>query len=77
MDGVVLISSHADDPLPGLLHDTGAAVLAGRPRRPSPLAYVEDRPARRCAGRGRPPGLAGRLVAPPSGPPGVPAGRHV
>ncbi|MFE6040626.1 LacI family DNA-binding transcriptional regulator [Streptomyces sp. NPDC056452] len=42
VDGVVLISSHAEDPLPGLLHDTRLpAVLAGRPRRPSPLTYVE------------------------------------
>lgn len=32
VDGVVLISSHADDPLPALLHDTRLpAVLAGRP----------------------------------------------
>ncbi|WP_405900845.1 hypothetical protein OG242_28285 [Streptomyces sp. NBC_00727] len=31
--GVVLISSHADDPLPGLLHGTRLpAVLAGQPR---------------------------------------------
>ncbi|MEV0785760.1 LacI family DNA-binding transcriptional regulator [Streptomyces sp. NPDC050423] len=42
VDGVVLISSHADDPLPGLLHDTRLpAVLAGEPRRPTPLTYVE------------------------------------
>ncbi|WP_329041807.1 LacI family transcriptional regulator [Streptomyces sp. NBC_00178] len=42
VDGVVLISSHADDPLPALLHDTRLpAVLAGRPLRPSPLTYVE------------------------------------
>ncbi|MER5893494.1 LacI family DNA-binding transcriptional regulator [Streptomyces sp. NPDC001876] len=42
VDGVVLISSHAEDPLPGLLHDTRLpAVLAGRPRRASPLTYVE------------------------------------
>ncbi|MEU3224337.1 LacI family DNA-binding transcriptional regulator [Streptomyces sp. NPDC006976] len=42
VDGVVLISSHADDPLPGLLHGTRLpAVLAGQPLRPTPLTYVE------------------------------------
>ncbi len=42
VDGVVLITTHADDPLPGLLQETRMpAVLAGRPHKPSPLAYVE------------------------------------
>lgn len=42
VDGVVLISSHVDDPLPQLLADTRLpAVLSGRPQRNSSLAFVE------------------------------------
>ncbi|MFD6533460.1 LacI family DNA-binding transcriptional regulator [Streptomyces sp. NPDC060184] len=42
VDGVVLISSHADDPLPGLLHGTRLpAVLASAPAQPTPLTHVE------------------------------------
>jgi DNA-binding LacI/PurR family transcriptional regulator len=48
VDGVVLISSHADDPLPALLSGSRLpAVLASRPMRPeTPIAYVDvDQPA--------------------------------
>lgn len=42
VDGVVLMSSHPTDPLPGLVADTGLpAVLAGRPGQMSSLPYVE------------------------------------
>ncbi|KAB8168652.1 substrate-binding domain-containing protein [Streptomyces sp. 3MP-14] len=42
VDGVVLISSHAQDPLPGLLSRTALpAVLAARPAAPTPLTYVD------------------------------------
>ncbi len=42
VDGVVLISAHATDPLPGLLSQTALpAVLAGRPATPTPVTYVD------------------------------------
>lgn len=42
VDGAVLVSSHASDPLPRLLAETGLpAVLAGRPAETVPLPYVE------------------------------------
>jgi DNA-binding LacI/PurR family transcriptional regulator len=42
VDGTVLVSSHAFDPLPRLLAETGLpAVLAGRPAETVPLPYVE------------------------------------
>jgi DNA-binding LacI/PurR family transcriptional regulator len=42
VDGVVLISSHVDDPLPQLVADTRLpAVLSGRPQRDSSLTFVE------------------------------------
>ncbi|MFF1692951.1 LacI family DNA-binding transcriptional regulator [Streptomyces sp. NPDC058257] len=42
VDGTVLVSSHASDPLPRLLAETGLpAVLAGRPAETVPLPYVE------------------------------------
>ncbi|WP_049574533.1 LacI family DNA-binding transcriptional regulator [Streptomyces sp. SBT349] len=42
VDGVVLISAHAADPLPELLADTALpAVLAGRPAGPTSITYVD------------------------------------
>lgn len=42
VDGTVLVSSHASDPLPRLLAETGLpAVLAGRPAETVALPYVE------------------------------------
>ncbi|WP_433350337.1 LacI family DNA-binding transcriptional regulator [Micromonospora sp. CA-111912] len=41
-DGVVLLSLHPDDALPGLLVEAGiAAVMVGRPARPAPISYVD------------------------------------
>ncbi|MYX99170.1 substrate-binding domain-containing protein [Streptomyces sp. SID486] len=41
-DGALVVSSHADDPLPALLAEAGLpAVLFARPVRPVPLSYVD------------------------------------
>jgi len=41
-DGALLVSTHAEDPLPALLLEAGlSAVLFGRPARPLPLSYVD------------------------------------
>ncbi|MFJ4006996.1 LacI family DNA-binding transcriptional regulator [Streptomyces sp. NPDC090023] len=41
-DGALVVSTHADDPLPALLADAGLpAVLFARPTRPVPLSYVD------------------------------------
>ncbi|MFG2590026.1 LacI family DNA-binding transcriptional regulator [Streptomyces sp. NPDC048438] len=77
VDGVVLISSHADDPLPGLLHDTRLpAVLAGRPRRPSPLTYVEaDQRAGAQMAADHLAALGRRRIGTVAGPQDMPAGQ--
>jgi DNA-binding LacI/PurR family transcriptional regulator len=42
VDGVILVSSHAEDPLPGLLTEAGLpAVLSQRPGTPLPISYVD------------------------------------
>ncbi|MEY9842340.1 LacI family DNA-binding transcriptional regulator [Streptacidiphilus sp. EB103A] len=42
VDGVVLISGHAADPLPGLLAEAAVpAVLSGRPGQTTPISFVE------------------------------------
>src|SRR4051794_33555172 len=42
VDGVLLISSHELDPLPGQVHDLGIpAVVSARPSRPIALSYVD------------------------------------
>jgi DNA-binding LacI/PurR family transcriptional regulator len=42
VDGVLLISSHAADPLPDQLHELGIpAVLSTRPGKPVPLSFVD------------------------------------
>ncbi|WP_042404036.1 LacI family DNA-binding transcriptional regulator [Streptacidiphilus carbonis] len=42
VDGVVLISGHAADPLPGLLAEAAVpAVLSGRPGQPTTISFVE------------------------------------
>ncbi|HEU5426059.1 MAG TPA: LacI family DNA-binding transcriptional regulator [Actinocrinis sp.] len=42
VDGVILISSNVDDPLPGLLTDARLpAVLSQRPVKPLPISYVD------------------------------------
>lgn len=41
-DGALVVSTHADDPLPALLADAGLpAVLFARPPRPVPLSHVD------------------------------------
>jgi DNA-binding LacI/PurR family transcriptional regulator len=41
-DGAILVSTHADDPLPALFADSGlTAVLFARPTRPLPISYVD------------------------------------
>ncbi|MFJ1901203.1 LacI family DNA-binding transcriptional regulator [Streptomyces sp. NPDC088115] len=77
VDGVVLISSHADDPLPGLLHDTRLpAVLAGEPRRPTPLTYVEaDQRAGAQLAAEHLVSLGRRRIGTVSGPQDMPAGQ--
>ncbi|MFJ7327433.1 LacI family DNA-binding transcriptional regulator [Streptomyces cyaneofuscatus] len=41
-DGALIVSTHAEDPLPGLLAEAGlAAVLYARPARPVPISYVD------------------------------------
>ncbi|MFJ9624820.1 LacI family DNA-binding transcriptional regulator [Streptomyces sp. NPDC101181] len=41
-DGALVVSTHAGDPLPGLLTEAGlAAVLYARPARPVPVSYVD------------------------------------
>ncbi|MEU0136960.1 LacI family DNA-binding transcriptional regulator [Streptomyces sp. NPDC006296] len=77
VDGVVLISSHADDPLPGLLHDTRLpAVLAGRPLRSSPLTYVEaDQRAGAQLAADHLAALGRRRVGTIAGPQDMPAGQ--
>ncbi|MFF0056798.1 LacI family DNA-binding transcriptional regulator [Streptomyces microflavus] len=41
-DGALIVSTHAEDPLPGLLTEAGlAAVLFARPARPVPISYVD------------------------------------
>ena len=41
-DGAILVSTHADDPLPALFPDSGLnAVLFARPVRPLPISYVD------------------------------------
>lgn len=41
-DGAILVSTHADDPLPALFPDSGLqAVLFARPARPLPISFVD------------------------------------
>ncbi len=72
-DGALLVSTHADDSLPGLFVEEGLpAVLFARPGRPTPISFVDldhDKgaalAAERLVGRGC------RNVATISGPPAV------
>ncbi|WP_377268077.1 LacI family DNA-binding transcriptional regulator [Peterkaempfera sp. SMS 1(5)a] len=78
VDGVVLLSSHADDPLPELLTRTGLpTVLAGRPTRSAaPIAYVDvDQQAGARLAAEHLVGLGRRRIATLSGPLDMPAGQ--
>ncbi|MBB5431992.1 LacI family DNA-binding transcriptional regulator [Nocardiopsis composta] len=79
VDGVLLVSLHADDPLPGRLTAAGIPfVLGGRPAHPGgePVHYVDidnvggaELAVRRLAGTGR------RRIATVAGPADMPAGQ--
>ncbi|MFF2223274.1 LacI family DNA-binding transcriptional regulator [Streptomyces globisporus] len=76
-DGALVVSTHAEDPLPALIAEAGlAAVLFARPARPVPVSYVDlahqdgaRLAAEHLLGRGC------RRIATISGPLGVPAGQ--
>jgi DNA-binding LacI/PurR family transcriptional regulator len=78
VDGVILISTHAADPLPAALSDAALpVVMAGKPARPMPITHVDADQraggalaAERLIGRG-----CQRLVS-ISGPLDMPAGRE-
>ncbi|PWS45182.1 LacI family transcriptional regulator, partial [Streptomyces sp. ZEA17I] len=76
-DGALVVSTHAEDPLPGLLTEAGlAAVLFARPARPVPISYVDlahQDGARLAAEHLLARGC--RRIATVSGPLDVPAGR--
>jgi DNA-binding LacI/PurR family transcriptional regulator len=77
VDGVLLVSSHAQDPLPRLLTEAGLpAVLSERPATPLDISYVDS--PQRTGGRLAADHLAARgcrNVATISGPMDMPAGR--
>ncbi|WP_227870487.1 MULTISPECIES: LacI family DNA-binding transcriptional regulator [Streptomyces] len=77
VDGVVLISSHAGDPLPGRLARTPLPmVLAGRPAAPAPVTYVDlDQRAGALLAADRLAGLGRRRLCAVAGPQDMPAGR--
>lgn len=76
-DGALVVSTHAEDPLPALIAEAGlAAVLFARPARPVPVSYVDlahqdgaRLAAEHLLGRGC------RRMATISGPLDVPAGQ--
>ncbi|MFI1786250.1 LacI family DNA-binding transcriptional regulator [Streptomyces rubiginosohelvolus] len=76
-DGALVVSTHAEDPLPALIAEAGlAAVLFARPARPVPVSYVDlahqdgaRLAAEHLLGRGC------RRIATISGPLDVPAGQ--
>lgn len=76
-DGALVVSTHAEDPLPALIADAGlAAVLYARPARPVPVSYVDlahQDGARLAAGHLL--GRGCRRIATISGPLDVPAGQ--
>ncbi|MDQ0771904.1 DNA-binding LacI/PurR family transcriptional regulator [Streptomyces aurantiacus] len=77
-DGALVVSTHADDPLPALLAGAGLpAVLFARPSRPVALSYVDL--AHRDGGRLAAAHLLGRgcrRIVTVSGPLGVPASQE-
>ena len=78
VDGVMLISTHADDPLPRLLTESGLpAVLARRPSTPIPISYVDaDQQAGAALAADRLAARGCRQVATISGPMDMPASRE-
>jgi DNA-binding LacI/PurR family transcriptional regulator len=78
VDGVVLVSTHSDDPLPAALAEAGvAAVLFARPSEPLPISYVElDQRAGVFLAVDHLVGLGRRRIATVSGPLDTPPGRE-
>lgn len=74
-DGALLVSTHAADPLPALLVESGVpAVLFARPPAPVPISYVDvDHRAGAALAAGHLLALGRRRVATICGPLGVPA----
>lgn len=78
VDGVVLISSHPADPLPGqLARSTLPVVFAGRPPTPAATTYVDlDQRAGAALAADHLAGLGRRRVATIAGPQDMPAGQE-
>ena len=76
-DGVILISSHADDPLPALLAGTPLpSVLAGRPVSRTPITYVDcDQQSGAMLAADHLAGLGRRRIGTICGPQDMPAGK--
>jgi DNA-binding LacI/PurR family transcriptional regulator len=76
VDGVVLISSHAGDPLPGqLAHTALPAVFAGRPATSTPVTYVDlDQRTGASLAADHLAGLGRRQIGTIAGPQDMPAG---
>jgi DNA-binding LacI/PurR family transcriptional regulator len=77
VDGVILISSHAADPLPAMLTSTRLpAVLSGRPPQPTRISYVDaDQQAGARLAADHLAGLGRRRIGTVSGPMDMPAGQ--
>jgi DNA-binding LacI/PurR family transcriptional regulator len=78
VDGVVLVSTHTDDPLPAALADAKVpAVLFARPSEPLPISFVElDQRAGVYLAVDHLVSLGRRRIATASGPLDTPAGRE-
>ncbi|MEY9876393.1 DNA-binding LacI/PurR family transcriptional regulator [Streptacidiphilus sp. MAP12-33] len=78
VDGVVLVSTHADDPLPAALAEARVpAVLFARPSEPLPISFVElDQRAGVFLAVDHLVALGRRRIAHASGPLDTPAGRE-
>ncbi|MEV6013493.1 LacI family DNA-binding transcriptional regulator [Streptomyces sp. NPDC051976] len=78
VDGVLLVSTHTDDPLPAALAEAKVpAVLFARPSEPLPISFVElDQRAGVYVAVDHLVGLGRRRIATASGPLDTPAGRE-
>jgi DNA-binding LacI/PurR family transcriptional regulator len=78
VDGVILLSTHADDPLPQLLTESAVpAVLSRRPSSPIPISYVDaDQKAGAALAAERLAARGCKQVATISGPMDMPASRE-
>lgn len=78
VDGILLISMHADDPLPRLLAEAQLpAVLLGRPLQPVPISFVDvDHLAGAAMAAERLVARGCRYIATIAGPPGAPGSQE-